>query len=165
MRIYYRTDSLCSRQSGNGKKIPFLSRCLYSLCTEEDLHPFSMADINSILFNKHQSIGCSIDAPLAVVGWQSESQWYELFGDEEIFLPKCIVFTNGDKSYSIVIVGDAYELRVWNDSHCKNRDKSQWFSHEPIVYDTELSMLKQSFTVLLGHIKREDELEAKNHDL
>lgn len=156
MRIYYRSNSLCGKKNGNGKKIPLLNRLLYSLCSTTDLQPFSLEEINSVFFNKHQSIGCSIDAPLKFVGWQSESQWYKLFKSNTIFLPMCISFSNGAESYNIVVINDEYELRIWPESHCTERTQEQWFSHEPIVHDTKLEQLKTSFYVLLDHIKKED---------
>lgn len=161
MRIYYQNDSLCSEKDGNGNKLPFFKRCLHSLSGESDLQPFSMDDINSVLCNKHHSIGCSIKAPFKFVSWQSQSQWYELFKGENVFLPKCIVFSNGDVSYNIVIIGDNYELRVWADSTSGDRTREQWFSHEPIVYSEDLEKLIASFNILLAHIKKEDEFEQK----
>nr|WP_086940834.1 hypothetical protein [Thaumasiovibrio occultus] len=161
MRVYYRSDRLCGKKNGNGKRIPFLKGVLYSLADEPDLQPFSMADIQSVLFNKHHSIGCSIKAPFKTVSWQSQSQWYEVEKGHKAFLPQCICFTDGLMSYSIVVIGDQYELRAWRDSHRFDRTLDMWFSHEPIVYDKKLNPLKESFAVLLEHIQRQDALATK----
>ncbi|MGL5490067.1 MAG: hypothetical protein ACRDC6_27965, partial [Shewanella sp.] len=68
MNIYYREAKLCGRKTGNGTKLPFLMNMLYSLAAKNgDLQPFAMEDIQAILFNQHQSIGCSIVAPLPIV--------------------------------------------------------------------------------------------------
>ncbi|WP_025539046.1 hypothetical protein [Vibrio parahaemolyticus] len=159
MRIYYRSDLLCGKQNGNRGNISLSKRMLYSLSSKLDLQPFSLEEINSVLLNKHHSIGCSIKAPFQYVGWEAESQWYELFkGEEEIFLPKNINFTDGKVTYFIVVIGEQYELRVWRDSHCFDRDENMWFSHEPVVSDAELNMLKNSFYTLITHIQREEQL-------
>jgi len=157
MRIYYRSDSFCGKKNGNGRNIGSSRRLLYSLLSKSDLQPFTLEQINSVLFNCHCSIGCSINAPLQYVGWEQTSQWYELFkGEEKVFLPKNINFTDGKETYFIVVIGDQYELRLWRDSHRSDRDNDMWFSHEPIVYDEELDMLKTSFNSLIEHIQRED---------
>lgn len=162
MRIYYRHNSLCGRLNGNGKKIPILKRWLYSLSSEEELHPFSLSDINAVLFNRHHSIGCSLKAPLKYVSWQNEAQWYELFEGEQVYLPKCIVFTNGIESYAIVVIGYHYELRVWHDNARVERTKPQWFSHQPVVDEKELQAITTSFRQLLCHIQRENDKEMEH---
>ena len=78
MNIYYRQAQLCGRKTGNGTKLPFLMNILYSLAAKNGDHqPFSMDDINAVLFNQHQSIGCSIEAPLPIVSWRTEAIEYE----------------------------------------------------------------------------------------
>lgn len=161
MRIYYRKDLLCGKTNGNGEKLSLIRRRRYFLRSELELQPFSLEDINSILHNKHQSIGCSIDAPFKYVGWQSKSQWYELPKGPRAFLPKCIVFTVDNVSYCIVMIGDEYELRLWRDAGKAGRTETQWFSHEPIVDAVKLRELKTSFYVLLEHIRKEDEFEER----
>ena len=96
MNIYYRQAQLCGRKTGNGTKLPFLMNILYSLAAKNGDHqPFSMDDINAVLFNQHHSIGCSIKAPLPIVSWRTEAIWYELFkGEELVYLPQCIIFSN-----------------------------------------------------------------------
>lgn len=138
-----------------------LKRCLYALSEESELRPFALDDINAVLFNRHQSIGCSLDAPLRFVGWQSQAQWYELFKDEpKVFLPQSITFTNGGTVYAIVIIDGCYELRVWKHGADPQRQKHHWFDHEPIVYSHDLNALKESFGKLLTHIYKEDRYEA-----
>nr|WP_283627539.1 hypothetical protein [Shewanella baltica] len=52
MNIYYRQAQLCGRKTGNGAKLPFLMNILYSLAAKNGDHqPFSMDDINTVLFN------------------------------------------------------------------------------------------------------------------
>ena len=164
MNIYYREAQLCGRKTGNGTKLPFLMNMLYSLGEKNrELQPFSIDDIKSVLFNKHQSIGCSIEAPLPIVSWRSEAIWYDLFkGEESVYLPQCITFTNGAIDYVIVVMGDEYELRIWPDSNNREREKHHWFSHHAPVYSEQIDVFKQSFEALLKHIRKEDDYEAKH---
>lgn len=162
MNIYYRQAQLCGRKTGNGAKLPFLMNILYSLSARNgDLQPFSMDDINAVLFNQHQSIGCSIKAPLPIVSWRTEAIEYELFkGEELVYLPQCIIFSNGAIVYAIVVIGDEYEVRIWPGN--REREKQHWFSHHAVVYSAELDVFKQSFEALLKHIRKEDAYEAKH---
>jgi hypothetical protein len=164
MNIYYRHAQLCGRKTGNGTKLPFLMNILYSLAAKNGDHqPFSMDDINAVLFNQHQSIGCSIEAPLPIVSWRTEAIEYELFkGEELVYLPQCIIFSNGAIAYVIVVMGDEYELRIWPDYSNRDREKHHWFSHHAIVYSAELDVFKQSFEALLKHIKKENDYEKKH---
>ena len=164
MNLYYRQAQLCGRKKGNGTKLPFLMNILYSLAAKNGDHqPFSMDDINAVLFNQHQSIGCSIKAPLPIVSWRTEAIWYELFkGEELVYLPQCIIFSNGAIAYVIVVIGDEYELRIWPDYSNREREKQHWFSHHAVVYSAELDVFKQSFEALLKHIRKEDDYEAKH---
>ncbi|AVT47331.1 hypothetical protein [Shewanella baltica] len=163
MNIYYRQAQLCGRKTGNGTKLPFLMNILYSLSARNgDLQPFSMDDINAVLFNQHQSIGCSIKALIPIVGWRNEAIWYELFKGEQVYLPQCIIFSNGAIAYVIVVIGDEYELRIWPDYSNRERGKQHWFSHHAVVYSAELDVFKQSFKALLKHIRKEDDYEAKH---
>lgn len=163
MNIYYRQAQLCGRKTGNGTKLLFLMNILYSFSAKNgDLQPFSMDDIKAVLFNRHQSIGCSIKAPLPIVSWRSEAIWYELFEGEQVYLPQCIIFSNGAIDYVIVVIGDEYELRIWPDCNNREREKHQWFSHHPVVYSEELDVFKQSFEALLKHIRKEDGYEEKH---
>lgn len=59
------------------------------------------------------------------------------------------------KNYFIIVIGNQYELRVWPDSHCLEQDKEMWFSHEPLVDNDEINMLKTSFYALIKHIQKE----------
>ncbi|WP_413473100.1 hypothetical protein [Shewanella baltica] len=137
MNIYYRQAQLCGRKTGNGAKLPFLMNILYSLAAKNGDHqPFSMDDINAVLFNQHQSIGCSIKAPLPIVSWRTEAIEYELFKGEE--------------------------LRIWPDYSNREREKQHWFSHHAVVYSAELDVFKQSFEALLKHIRKEDDYESKH---
>ncbi|AAN57301.1 hypothetical protein HRJ35_00595 [Shewanella oneidensis MR-1] len=164
MNIYYREAKLCGRKTGNGTKLPFLMNILYSLGEKNrELQPFSIDDIKAVLFNKHQSIGCSIVAPLPIVSWRSEAIWYELFkGEESVYLPQCIKFSNGAIDYAIVVIDDEYELRIWPDCNNREREKHQWFSHHAAVYSEEINVFKECLEALLKHIRKEDDYEAKH---
>ncbi|MFV0421769.1 hypothetical protein [Oleidesulfovibrio sp.] len=162
MRIYYKQNRLYKNRTGNDDRLSVTDNLLYLLSAKKRSRLISLNEVNSVLFNKHHSIGCSIKAPLWNVGWYHQPQWYELFKGEQVYLPQCVLFTDGSATYAVVVIEGELEIRIWRDPNRLNRSKEDWFSHEPLVLIKELNLVRKSFDVLLKHIQKEDAYEARS---
>lgn len=161
MNIYYREESLCGRRSGNGRQPGWLERLASPVKPGELEAAFPFSEINAVLYNRHNSIGCSVKAPLGNVMWRNEALWYTLPCDVEAYIPRHLAFTDGRRDLYLVVIGNACEMRLWPDSRERARSRDQWFSHRPVVRRGDFLALKETFEALVAHVRKEDRLAGR----
>lgn len=158
MNIYYREERLCGGLSGNGEKQDWIDRLFERPRRARTREAFPLDDINRVLHNHHNSFGCSVKAPMGNIMWRSEALHYTLPCDVEAYIPRHISFTDGQRDFYLVVIGDACELRVWPDSRLWERQEAHWFSHQPVTDYRDFKALKVAFDALLVHVRKEDRL-------
>ncbi|ASK33462.1 hypothetical protein [Alloalcanivorax mobilis] len=158
MNLYYREERLCGQQSGNGRPRGWLERLTSPVRPGELEEAFPLSEINAVLYNRHNSIGCSVKAPLGNVMWRNEALWYTLPCQVGAYIPRHLAFTDGRRDVYLVVIGGACEPRLWPDSRERNRSPDQWFSHRPLVRRGDFLALKESFAALVAHVRKEDRL-------
>ncbi|QEM82672.1 hypothetical protein [Halomonas binhaiensis] len=160
MNIYYREERLCGSSSGNGSEGSWLDRLSMSRRSRAVRDLFPMAEINTVLYNRHNSIGCSVKAPLGNIMWRNEDLWYSLPCGAGAYIPRNISFTDGRRSFYLVVIGETCEARFWPHSALRERDEAEWFSHRPPTF-SDIQAIKVSFDALVAHVCKEDELVGR----
>ncbi len=157
--IYYETDEILAYKDATKRINSLLWKFLYKRVQRRLKNSIiTVENIRKIIFNKHNSIGCSIKAPLPYVMFRKEPIWYFIANEREYYIPLSIGFSRAEIRYDIVLIDGEIDLRNKTTSK-KPLDKR--LDHTPILFLKNFQYLEESFKVLLEHIQKEDEIALK----
>ncbi|AXX92549.1 hypothetical protein CPU12_01640 [Malaciobacter molluscorum LMG 25693] len=113
----------------------------------------NVENIKKIIFNKSNSFGCTIDAPLEYVMLRNEAIFYNIKNEREYYIPLNIGFIGKTGAFDIVLIGDVIDIRDSTRRRFKPKDR---LSHTPVLSIKNFKLIEKSFKKLLEHIENED---------
>ncbi|RYA22439.1 hypothetical protein CRU96_13125 [Malaciobacter halophilus] len=158
--IYYLEEEILNHYDGAKVIKSLLWKLMYKRVQKKlKKSTITVENVRKILHNSHNSIGCTIDAPLNYVMFRNEPIWYYVEGEREYYIPLSIGFANTKASYDIVLINGELDIRDTSIRRLRPKDR---LSHSPVLSVKNFKIIEQSFKLLLSHIEKENELYKKD---
>ncbi|RXK00973.1 hypothetical protein CRU98_00545 [Arcobacter sp. CECT 8986] len=152
--IYYADDKPLFHLDGSKQIDSFLWKFMHNRVRKRLKNSIiNIENIKKIIFNKHNSIGCTIDASLEFVMLRNEAIFYEIKEEQEYYIPLNIGFIGKAGAFDIVLIGDIIDIRDSTRRRFKPKDR---LSHTPVLSIKNFKLIEESFKKLLEHIENED---------